>query len=229
MKFGIVVFPGSNCDHDCYHAVKHVLGQEATFIWHANPNLSGCEALIVPGGFSYGDYLRAGAMAAISPALTEIKSFVKQGKPVIGICNGFQILLESGILPGAMIRNKNLRFICKDTFLKVENNNSKFSNKFNDKNLISLPIAHAEGSYYADSDDLKMLEGEGRILFRYADKNGNVSDETNPNGSLLNIAGILNQEGNVLGMMPHPERSMESIVGNEDGRLIFESMIEAVS
>ncbi|MBU2591591.1 MAG: phosphoribosylformylglycinamidine synthase subunit PurQ [Nitrospinae bacterium] len=229
MKFGIVVFPGSNCDHDCYHAVKHVLGQEAAFIWHANPDLNGCDALIVPGGFSYGDYLRAGAMAAISPALTEIKAFVKRGNPVIGICNGFQILLESGILPGAMIRNKDLRFICKDTFLRVENNNSKFTNKFNDKKLISLPIAHAEGSYYADAEELKRLEGEGRVLFRYADKEGNVSNDTNPNGSLLNIAGILNKEGNALGMMPHPERSMESIVGNEDGRLIFESMIEAVS
>jgi len=228
MKFGIFVFPGSNCDHDCYHAVRHIMKSEARFIWHQEPDVSDCDALILPGGFSYGDYLRPGAIAKLSPAVNEIISFAGKGGLVIGICNGFQILLESGLLPGAMLRNKSLQFICKDVFLKVVDRDTPFTRNLPGDEIIKIPIAHEDGSYYADKETLDRLQGEGSIVFQYCTSDGEVSPDANPNGSQLNIAGIRNEKGNVLGMMPHPERAVEETLGGTDGRQIFQSIIEAV-
>lgn len=226
MKFGIVVFPGSNCDHDCYHAVQHVLKQDAEFIWHKEKQISGVDCIILPGGFSYGDYLRTGAIAKFSPVMSAVREFAGQGGLVIGICNGFQILLESGLLPGAMKRNDSLKFICKDIYLRVENSTTSFTNLLEDGEVLRLPIAHADGNYYADDETLKRLNQNRRIVFRYSDMNGRVDDASNPNGSRENIAGIINEKGNVLGMMPHPERCAEEILGNTDGRRILKSIVE---
>ncbi|MBI5042744.1 MAG: phosphoribosylformylglycinamidine synthase subunit PurQ [Nitrospirae bacterium] len=228
MKFGILVFPGSNCDHDCYHVVRHVLNCEAEFVWHKEKELRGFDVIIIPGGFSYGDYLRTGAIAKFSPVMKAVKKFARNGGLIIGICNGFQILLEAGLLPGAVLRNKSLKFICKDIFIRVENNNTPFTNQCNDNKVLKLPIAHAEGSYFADPDTLSSLIKNQQIIFRYSDKSGNITDSANPNGSIENIAGICNKEGNILGMMPHPERCAEAILGNEDGKLIFKSIINFV-
>ncbi len=228
MKFGILVFPGSNCDHDCYHVVRHVLNCEAEFVWHKEKELRGFDVIIIPGGFSYGDYLRTGAIAKFSPVMKAVKKFAKNGGLIIGICNGFQILLEAGLLPGAVLRNKSLKFICKDIFIRVENNNTPFTNQCNDNKVLKLPIAHAEGSYFADTATLSSLIKNQQIIFRYSDKSGNITDSANPNGSIENIAGICNKERNILGMMPHPERCAEAILGNEDGRLIFKSIINFV-
>lgn len=225
MKFGILVFPGSNCDHDCYHVIKHVLNCEAEFVWHKEKELKGFDVIIIPGGFSYGDYLRTGAIAKFSPVMKAVKKFAKKGGLIIGICNGFQILLEAGLLPGAMLRNRSLKFICKDIYIRVENANTPFTNKCADKKVLRMPIAHAEGSYFADSETLSSLNKNQQIIFRYSDKSGNITDLANPNGSAENIAGICNKEGNILGMMPHPERCAEAILGNEDGMLIFKSII----
>lgn len=224
MKFGIVVFPGSNCDHDCYHVLKHVLGQETEFIWHKSTSFKGFDCLVLPGGFSYGDYLRCGAIAKFSPIVKEIRSFADGGGQVLGICNGFQILVEMGLLPGALMRNKALRFICKDVHLRMENNGSPFTIGV-DKTVLKIPIAHADGNYYADDETLKGLEDNKQIVLRYSNAEGEVTEAANPNGSLRNIAGITNKEKNVLGMMPHPERCAEAILGNADGRRIFESII----
>ncbi|MBI5185516.1 MAG: phosphoribosylformylglycinamidine synthase subunit PurQ [Nitrospinae bacterium] len=224
MKFGVVVFPGSNCDHDCYHVLKHVMAQEVEFIWHKSTALKGFDCLVLPGGFSYGDYLRCGAIAKFSPIVKEIRSFAEHGGLVIGICNGFQILVEAGLLPGALMRNKALRFICKDVHLRVENNGSSFTTGVG-KTVLKIPIAHADGNYYADAGTLNKLEKNRQIVFRYSDAKGEVTDAANPNGSLNNIAGITNREKNVLGMMPHPERCAEAILGNADGKMIFESII----
>jgi len=226
MKFGIVVFPGSNCDHDCYHVVKNVLGQEAEYIWHKETQINGFDCLILPGGFSYGDYLRTGAIAKFSPVMKGVKEFADRGGLVIGICNGFQILVEAGLLPGVLLRNRDLKFICENRYLKVENSDTPFTSLYNKGEVINLPIAHADGNFFADDETLKKLQDNGQILFRYCDAAGNVTDDANPNGSLLNIAGVCNEKRNVLGLMPHPERCAEEIMGNTDGKRIFESLLK---
>jgi phosphoribosylformylglycinamidine synthase len=228
MKFGIIVFPGSNCDHDCYHAVKHLFGQEAEYVWHKSTSLEGFDCVILPGGFSYGDYLRTGAIASFSPVMNEVVSFAKNGGLVMGICNGFQILTEAGLLPGVLMRNKGLKFICEHTHLRVENDGSRFTSRYSGGQVVDIPIAHVDGNYYADPETIARLEGEGRIAFRYSTADGSVSDAANPNGSISSIAGILNEKGNVLGMMPHPERACEPLLGNEDGNAIWRSVLEAV-
>ncbi|HLP18202.1 MAG TPA: phosphoribosylformylglycinamidine synthase subunit PurQ [Bacteroidota bacterium] len=228
MKFGVVVFPGSNCDHDAYHAVKHVLKQDAEFIWHKSTSLGDVDAVILPGGFSYGDYLRTGAIARFSPVMREVVKFAEAGGTVIGICNGFQILLEAGLLPGAILRNRSLQFICRHVNLKVENAQTRFTSACSKGDVLSIPIAHGEGNYFADADTLSALQDNEQIVFRYCGPDGTVSDETNPNGSLLNIAGIMNTRGNVLGMMPHPERAVEAELGSTDGVKIFTSIIKSM-
>lgn len=225
MKFGIIVFPGSNCDHDCYHVVKHVFKQEAGYVWHKETELKGYDCIVLPGGFSYGDYLRTGAIARFSPVMNAIVEYAKKGGLVIGICNGFQILTEAGLLPGVLMRNRGLKFICKNLTLRVENDTSVFTNAYKKGSVIEIPIAHADGNYYADADTIKMLEDGGRVIFRYSDAKGNVTEEANPNGSVSNIASIINEGGNVIGMMPHPERASEAMLGNSDGRGVFESII----
>jgi len=225
MKFGIVVFPGSNCDHDCYHVASHVLEQDAEFIWHKEEKLSGIDCLILPGGFSYGDYLRTGAIAKFSPVMSAVMDFAEQGGLVIGICNGFQILLESGLLPGAMKRNRTLKFICKDIYLRTDNSSTPFTNLLEEGEVVRVPIAHADGNYYADDETLKKLIQNKQVVFRYSDITGEINSKANPNGSRENIAGIINEKGNVLGMMPHPERCAEEILGNTDGRQIMESIV----
>ncbi|MBF0568768.1 MAG: phosphoribosylformylglycinamidine synthase subunit PurQ [Nitrospirae bacterium] len=228
--FAIVVFPGSNCDHDCYHVVRHVIGRPARFIWHKETSIDkDVKVVVLPGGFSHGDYLRAGALARFSPIIKAITDFANDGGFVIGICNGFQILLESGLLPGAMLRNRALKFICKDVFVKVANpEKTPFASGYKDGRVVRLPIAHAEGNYFASGSTVENIIKHNQIIFTYCDKDGNVSDEANPNGSLLNIAGISNKEGNVIGMMPHPERASEEILGNSDGRLLFESVVQYI-
>ncbi len=225
MRFGIVVFPGANCDHDAHHVVKHVLGQDARFIWHKDRDLSGIDCVILPGGFSYGDYLRCGAMARLSPVMEEVVAFAKRGGKVLGICNGFQVALEAGLLPGAMLRNRSLKFVCKDVHLKVENDRTPFTSAIPAGEILRLPIAHADGNYFLPDDELERLEGNGQVVFRYAEADGRITDAANPNGARNGIAGIVNEAGNVLGMMPHPERMAERILGGEDGRRIFESLI----
>ncbi len=229
MKFGIVVFPGSNCDHDCYHAAKHVMGQEAEYIWHKTTSLKGFDCIVFPGGFSYGDYLRTGAIAKFSPVLKEIKKFADNGGLVLGICNGFQILCETGLLPGVLMRNSGLKFICKDVGLRVENVNTPFTKLYEEGQLLDIPIAHADGNYFADAETLKSLSGNGQIILRYATKDGDVDASANPNGSVGNIAGITNKEKNVFGLMPHPERAMEASLGGTDGYAFFESIVKVVS
>ncbi|MCP5061908.1 MAG: phosphoribosylformylglycinamidine synthase subunit PurQ [Ignavibacteriae bacterium] len=223
-KFGIVEFPGSNCDHDAYYAVKKVLGYDAEFLWHKETSIKNSDVIILPGGFSYGDYLRTGAIAQFSPVMEEVVKFANNGGIVIGICNGFQVLLELGLLPGVMIQNEKLKFICKDVFLKVNSRETNFTNKI-DKEIIKIPIAHGEGNYFADDETLKSLKDNNQIVFEYVNENGEISEESNPNGSKLNIAGIINKQGNVLGMMPHPERACDSILGNMDGQQIFNSIV----
>ena len=226
MKFGVVTFPGSNCDHDCYHVVKHVLGQEAVYVWHQETDLSGLDVLILPGGFSYGDYLRTGAIARFSPVMGAVARFAASGGMVLGICNGFQILLEAGLLPGAMLRNRSLRFICRDVWVRVERTDTPFTRACRPGEVLRLPIAHAEGNYFADAGTLDGLKARRQIVLRYCTPEGAVTEEANPNGSLENIAGISNEAGNVLGMMPHPERCAEAVLGNEDGLRIFLSVVE---
>lgn len=226
MKAGVVVFPGSNCDADCMWALKDVLGINTEYIWHETTNVMKYDLIVIPGGFSYGDYLRCGAIARFSRVMDNIKKFsTKKNKLIIGICNGFQILLEAGLLPGAMLMNKKLKFICKYVYVTVENNNTPFSNKLNKGQIIKIPIAHNEGNYFCNENTLNDLIKSDCVVFRYSDKNGNITDESNPNGALYNIAGIINKEGNVLGMMPHPERAMIKELGSTDGRLILESIV----
>lgn len=225
VKFGIVVFPGSNCDHDAYHATKHVLGEDATFIWHKDESVGDVDVVVLPGGFSYGDYLRAGAIARFSPILTDVIRFAADGGLVMGICNGFQVLCEAGLLPGALLRNASLRFICRPVTLKVEQVNTPFTNAFSTGDLVRIPIAHGEGNYFASEDVLERLESNGQVVFRYSTPDGVVSPEGNPNGSQRNIAGIVNETRNVLGMMPHPERHMEGLLGSEDGVNVFRSIV----
>lgn len=226
MKFGVIVFPGSNCDHDCYHAVKHVLGQETNYIWHKDTHtLKYYDCIVVPGGFSYGDYLRPGAIAKYSPVMDEIRAYANSGGLVLGICNGFQILIEAGLLPGVLMRNESLKFICQDVYLKVENEETPFTSSYSKDEVIKIPIAHHDGNYFADAETLKKMEDNNQIVFRYSTKSGEPTKEANPNGSLENIAGICNEKKNVLGMMPHPERCVEKILGNEDGKKVFESIV----
>lgn len=225
LRFGIVVFPGSNCDHDCYHTVKHVLGQEAEFIWHEKTELSGFDCVIIPGGFSYGDYLRTGSIASLSPIMNSVTEYAASGGAVIGICNGFQVLVEAGLLPGALIKNSSLKFVCKWVHLRLENNDTLFTSQMQKGEVLRVPVAHGEGNYFCSPQVLEELKEENRIIFRYVSPEGEGTDESNPNGSIDNIAGISNKEGNVLGMMPHPERCSEAIMGGTDGRAIFESLI----
>jgi phosphoribosylformylglycinamidine synthase len=228
MKFGVIVYPGSNCDHDCYHVVKHVFGQEVEYVWHKAGEIKGFDCLILPGGFSYGDYLRAGAIARFSPVMEEIKGFSAKGGLVIGICNGFQILCEAGLLPGALMMNRGLKFICERTFVRVENNSTPFTGAYEMGQVLEIPIAHADGNFFADEDTLKRLEDADRIVFKYSTPAGEISPEANPNGAAANIAGIINEKGNVLGMMPHPERACERELGTTDGRGVFESLLNVL-
>lgn len=228
MKFGVVVFPGSNCDHDAYHVISKHVGQPVDFIWHKETDLSGFDAIIIPGGFSYGDYLRAGALARFSPVMESVKRFAADGGFVFGICNGFQILCESGLLPGALRRNAGLHFVCKHVNLKVENGNMPFTTEVESNKVLSIPIAHAEGNYTCDDATYHSLEENGQIVFRYCDENGEITDTANPNGARSNIAGISNLNRNVLGMMPHPERACEELLGSNDGRDIFRSLTKAI-
>ncbi len=228
MKAGVVVFPGSNCDHDVYHVLKHVLQQEAAFLWHQEEDLKGCDLVVLPGGFSYGDYLRAGALAALSPVMAAVKRHAEAGGLVLGICNGFQILLETGLLPGAMRRNQNLRFQCRDVYLKVERNDLPFTRGYRVGQVLRMPIAHAEGNYEDAHEKLDRLEAADQVVFRYVTPDGAPpTPEWNPNGSARAIAGICNERGNVLGMMPHPERCTENVLGNTDGMGLFAGLVEA--
>ncbi|MHB8926165.1 MAG: phosphoribosylformylglycinamidine synthase subunit PurQ [Bacillota bacterium] len=228
MRWAVVVFPGTNCELDCRHVVADVLGQPVDFVWHKDTSLDGFDAVVLPGGFSYGDYLRTGAIARFSPIMGAVEEFAAAGRPVIGICNGFQILLEAGLLPGAMRRNDNLKFRCHDVHLRVENAATPFTNRCRPGQVLRIPIKHGEGNYHADRATLEELERNGRVVFRYVAPDGAVTPAANPNGSLNNIAGIINERGNVLGMMPHPEIAAERLLGMEDGRPIFESIVAYV-
>jgi phosphoribosylformylglycinamidine synthase I len=228
MKFGVVVFPGSNCDHDAFHAIGHVLQRPVEFIWHQSENLQGCDAIILPGGFSYGDYLRTGAIARFSPVMKSMEKFAHSGGLVLGICNGFQILLEAGLLPGAMMRNSGLRFICRHVYMRVENTDSPFTNAASKGQILKIPIAHSDGNYSCDEATLAELEKNRQILLRYSTPDGKDDNTGNPNGSMGNIAGICNRERNVAGLMPHPERAVESALDSQDGLVVFRSMMEAL-
>ena len=229
MKFGVLVFPGSNCDHDTYNVLAEVAHQPVTFLWHDSEDLGGVDAVLVPGGFAYGDYLRTGAIARFSPVMQSVQRFAAQGGLVLGICNGFQILTEAGLLPGALMRNAGLKYICKQVHVRVETADSPFTNQLAKGDVLRIPIGHMEGNYYCTPDELRELEAEDRIAFRYSTPQGDIVPEANPNGSLSNIAGILNAKRNVLGMMPHPDRSSELLLGSADGLKIFASMIEALA
>lgn len=218
MKFAVLVFPGSNCDVDMYHAIKDELGEEVEYVWHDATDLREYDAILIPGGFSYGDYLRCGAMASQSNVMQAVKKAAEEGKPILGVCNGFQILTEAGLLPGALLRNKNLKFICRTVPLKVENNQTLFTNQYDEGQIINIPIAHGEGNYFCDEETLKKLKENNQIVFTYAGDN--------PNGSLENIAGIVNERGNVLGMMPHPERAVDALLGSADGLALFKSIVK---
>jgi phosphoribosylformylglycinamidine synthase subunit PurQ / glutaminase len=228
MKFAVVVFPGSNCDHDAFYAVNHVLGQDAEMVWHKDVSLGNADAVILPGGFAHGDYLRTGAIARFSPIMQAVKTFAAEGGPVIGICNGFQVLLEAGLLPGAMLRNRSLHFVCEHVQVRVEQNDTRFTSSCRVGQVLRMPIAHGEGNYYAEPDVIERLEKNRQIIFRYVTAAGEVTDEANPNGSVHNIAGITNEARNVVGLMPHPERACELAVGSADGRVLFESVINGV-
>ena len=228
MRVAVVTFPGSNCDHDLYKAAQQV-GAEVDFVWHRERGLDAYDAVLLPGGFSYGDYLRAGAIARMSPVMEDVITFAQRGGPVLGICNGFQILCEAGLLPGALIRNASLRFESRDVLLRVERTDTMFTGDYEEGQLLRVPIAHGEGNYEADRPTLERLEGEGRVAFRYVDATGETTESANPNGSRLNIAGLANEGGNVLGMMPHPERAMEEILGSTDGIGVFASLTASLS
>jgi phosphoribosylformylglycinamidine synthase len=228
MKFGIVTFPGSNCDYDAFHAVTEILSEEAVYLWHKDHDLQGSDVIILPGGFSYGDYLRAGAIARFSPIMQEVAAHARSGGPVIGICNGFQIACEAGLLPGALMRNSHLQFVSAQVRIRVENSGTLFTNLYETHEILRVPIAHGEGRYVASRQVLDSLENDGRVIFRYADAQGKTNADANPNGSERNIAGIVNEGGNVLGMMPHPERCSEALLGNSDGLGVFQSIAAAL-
>jgi phosphoribosylformylglycinamidine synthase subunit PurQ / glutaminase len=227
MKFAIVVFPGSNCDHDAYHATKHVLGQDAEFVWHKETDLKGADVVILPGGFAHGDYLRTGAIARFSPVMDSVRAFAAAGNPLIGICNGFQVLLEAELLPGAMLRNTD-KYKCEYVYARVEQTDTPFTNLCARGQVLKIPIAHGEGNYYADPETVAGLEANRQVIFRYVSPKGEVTAESNPNGSLQNIAGICNVKRNVVGLMPHPERACESALGSADGKVVLESVVSAL-
>jgi phosphoribosylformylglycinamidine synthase subunit PurQ / glutaminase len=229
IRFAIVVFPGSNCDHDAYHAAKHVLGHEAAFVWHKDAGLGGADVVVLPGGFSHGDYLRTGAIARFSPVMAAVKAFAESGGPVLGICNGFQILCETGLLPGAMLRNRELKFRCEQVHVRVERTDTPFTGRASAGQVLRLPIAHGEGNYFAEPHVLEDLETSGRVIFRYCDAAGSVTEAANPNGSAHNIAGICSAGRNVVGLMPHPERACEPVLGSADGLLLFESVVASLA
>jgi phosphoribosylformylglycinamidine synthase I len=229
MKFGIVTFPGSNCDYDTYHAIVDVLGEEAFYLWHKDHDLQGADVVILPGGFSYGDYLRAGAIARFSPIMSEVAAHAKRGAPVLGICNGFQIACEAGLLPGALLRNETLKFVSEPVRLRVENAETMFSNRYDKGQLLTMPIAHGDGRYTADVATLDRLEGEGQVLFRYVPSGSEIDEYWSPNGAMRGIAGIVSAQGNVLGLMPHPERAADALLGSSDGIGIFESVLARVA
>lgn len=229
MKFGVLVFPGSNCDHDTYNVVDAVLQQPVTFLWHDSEDLQGCDAILVPGGFAYGDYLRTGALARFAPIMSSVKKFAAAGGPVMGICNGFQILCEAGLLPGALQRNAGLRYLCKQVHLRAETANSAFTHTLTTGEVLRMPIGHMEGNYFCDADTLATLKRDDRIAFRYSTADGEITAEANPNGSLENIAGVLNEGRNVLGMMPHPDRSSEALLGSADGLRLFQALAQSLT
>jgi phosphoribosylformylglycinamidine synthase len=225
MKFGVVVFPGSNCDSDTLHALRDVLNQDAVFLWHKDHDLKGVDCVVLPGGFAHGDYLRSGAIAKFSPLMREVGEHAARGGLVLGICNGFQVLLELGLLPGAMLRNKNLKFLCQFVTLRVENERTAFTNRARKGQVLRIPIAHFDGNYYAPPDVLDEVERNGQVVLRYADEQGRLTEDANVNGSMRSIAGLVNKAGNVMGLMPHPERASEALLGGTDGRVILESII----
>jgi len=227
MRFGIVVFPGSNCDEDAYHAAKDVFGQEAEYLWHKDSDLKGADVIVLPGGFAHGDYLRTGAMARFSPIMNQVRAFAERGGPVLGICNGFQILLESGLLPGAMLRNRSLKYQCEHVYLRVEQTDTPFTNAARPGQVLRIPIGHGEGNYFAPPDMLESLDANRQVILRYTDPGGRLDPEWNPNGSVNAIAAICNPARNVVGMMPHPERACEPLLGGVDGRMIFDSIVAA--
>jgi phosphoribosylformylglycinamidine synthase I len=229
VRFAIVVFPGSNCDADCLHIARDLLGCEAEYVWHKDRDLKGADAVVLPGGFAYGDYLRAGALARFSPVMESVSEFAKSGRPVLGICNGFQVLLEAGLLPGAVRVNRGLRYVCRDVFMRVENTETAFTRLYERGSVVRMPIGHMEGNYTAPPQTLEALEREGRVAFRYCEADGRVTDDANPNGAAANIAGITNREGNVVGLMPHPDRCAEGVLGNDVGRKMFESAVHALA
>ena len=229
MKAAVIVFPGSNCDTDCWHVLRDVLNIQVDFVWHKETNVGGVDLVVLPGGFSYGDYLRTGAIARFSPVMQAVQEHARQGRAVIGICNGFQVLLETGLLPGAMLRNRSLRFVCKHIYVKTGNVTSLFTNRLKHGEILKIPIAHGEGNYFCDEQTLETLEQNNRIAFRYCSEQGTLGDEFNPNGSLAHIAGILNERGNILGMMPHPERASEDVLSSTDGLGIWESLLEGAN
>jgi phosphoribosylformylglycinamidine synthase subunit PurQ / glutaminase len=229
MKFSIVVFPGSNCDHDAYHAAKHVLGHDAEFVWHKETSLKGADVVVLPGGFSHGDYLRTGAIARFSPVMTAVADFARAGGPTLGICNGFQILCEAGLLPGAMLRNRDLKFHCEHVCIRVEQTDTPFTALANVGQILRIPIAHGEGNYYAEPAVVDALESERRVIFRYCDTRGEITDASNPNGAVNGIAGICNAGRNVVGLMPHPERACEPSLGSADGLVLFESVVSVLA
>ncbi|HEX4065407.1 MAG TPA: phosphoribosylformylglycinamidine synthase subunit PurQ [Acidobacteriaceae bacterium] len=229
MKFGVLVFPGSNCDHDTYNVVAEVAHQPVVFLWHDSPDLQNCDAILVPGGFAYGDYLRTGAIARFSPVMQSVRKFAADGGLVLGICNGFQILCEAGLLPGALMRNAGLQYICKQVYLRTETTDSPFMRALSQGEVVKMPIGHMEGNYFCDDATLKELKRGDRIVFRYSTPEGAITEEANPNGSIENIAGILNEGRNVLGMMPHPDRSSEALLGSADGFRVFESLVGALA
>jgi len=228
MKFGVVVFPGSNCDRDLIHVLRDVMQQEVKELWHKDHSLQGCDFILLPGGFSYGDYLRSGAIARFSPIMQEVIEFADKGGNVFGICNGFQILCEAQLLPGALLQNAHHQFSCKNVFIRCETDESMLTSRMRIGQVIKVPIAHGEGNFYCDDTTLKSLDDNGQILFRYCDEKGNITDNSNPNGALQNIAGICNKQKNIFGMMPHPERAADNLLGNTNGRIVFESILNSV-
>ena len=229
MKFGVLVFPGSNCDHDTYNVIENIVKEPVTFLWHASENLENCDAILIPGGFAYGDYLRTGAIARFAPIMQSVKKFAGQGGLVLGICNGFQILCEAGLLPGALMRNANQHYICKQIHLRTESATSAFTHNLLPNQILKMPIGHMEGNYFCDNSTLAALKSQDRIAFRYTSPTGEVTPAANPNGSLESIAGVLSEGRNVLGMMPHPDRSSETLLGSADGLLIFKSLASSLA
>jgi len=229
VKFGVVTFPGSNCDYDAYHAVTDILGEDAVYLWHKDHDLQGADVVVLPGGFSYGDYLRAGAIARFSPIMQEVAAHARSGGPVLGICNGFQVLCEAGLLPGALMRNAHLQFVSAPVRVRVENTHTLFTSLYEQGEILKIPVAHGDGRYFAPGPVLDALEGDGRVIFRYADATGDISADANPNGSERNIAGIISEQGNVLGMMPHPERATSPLLGSDDGVRLLESILARVA